>query len=375
MPSMVDVLVVGPAGRNSGGIAQFIADQRRAFPAGSLRVYDNDVPDGGGAVWFLASLVVSLTRLVVFPFRRRPDVVHVHTSHRFSFYLSSLYALLAVLVWRRPVILHVHGSSFDTFVESLTGVRRWYLSFVLGRCAAVVVLSSYWATALEEFLPCENLVIMPNAVHASRFEPCYREAQAHVVFISNLMPRKGVPELLTAIERLKVDPDVPGFRVTIAGDGPLADEVRALASRFEEVSYVGFVSESRKRELVNDASVFVLPSRAEGLPIALLEGMAGGNAVVSTTVGSIPETIGPEHGRLVPPNDADALTEALRSLVGNPETIRSMGRRNRLRIDEQYSWDVRARQLRELYQSVVDVHGTPPYEEADGTVPGPVADR
>lgn len=351
---MLDVLVIGPAGRKTGGIARYIAEQQRQLSRCSVRVYDVQTPPGTGAGRFLAGVISAFARLPVFPLRRRPDVVHVHTSHRYSFYLSSLYVLFCSFVWRRPVILHVHGSAFDDFVETAWGPLRWALDFVFGRCAAVIVLSSYWEAVLDGLVASEKLVIMPNAVAATEYEPSFASSVPQVVFVSNLLRRKGVPELLSSLDRLGDAGDVPPYRVTIAGDGPLASDVEAFADRSDEVEYLGYVSESSKRRLLEDASVFVIPSLAEGLPISLLEGMAGGNAVVATTVGSIPEVLDEANGVLVPPGDVEALTAAIHRLVADPARTEAAGRHNRAVVAETYSWSARSAELTNLYRTVVD---------------------
>ena len=126
-----------------------------------------------------------------------------------------------------------------------------------------------------------------------------------------------------------------------------------LATEFDAVEYHGFVSERRKLELLNEGSIYVLPTYAEGLPISLLEGMAGGNAIVSTTVGSIPEVVGPENGILVPPVDVDELCEAMESLVGDDDRRTAMARTNRATIEDEYTWDHITDQLLATYDRLV----------------------
>lgn len=349
---MLDVLVVGPAGRKTGGIARYIAEQQRQISACSVQVYDVQTPAGAGTGWFLVGVISAFARLLAFPFRRRPDVVHVHTSHRYSFYLSSLYVLFCSLVWRRPVVLHVHGSAFDEFVETASRPLRWALDLVFGRCAAVIVLSSYWETVLDGLVAPEKLITMPNAVAAAEYEPSFSGRVPHVVFVSNLLRRKGVPEFLLALDRLRDAEDVPPYRVTIAGDGPLASDVEAFADKSDEVEYLGYVPESRKQRLLEDGTVFVLPSLAEGLPISLLEAMAGGNAVISTNVGSIPEVLGETNAVLVPSGDVDALAAAIHRHITDPDRAEAMARHNRELVAEEFSWTVRSAELTNLYRTV-----------------------
>jgi len=353
----VDLLIVGTFG--GGGIHQYIDEQVGRFSGDvSVSVYEMASRlSGDGPADFLVALVHSLWAAIRFPFRSPPDVVHVHTSHRFSFYRASFYVLVAAYLWRRPVVLHVHGSSFDEFVETDDVGIGALQSLVFGAADRILVLSEYWHDVLATRVPEEKLRIFPNAVTPGAYDPEYGVDPPHVVFVSNLIPRKGVRELLAAIDALE-DGDhdrQDRFRVSIAGDGPLAEEVEALASRHEHVEYLGYVTEEEKRRLLDAGSVFVLPTAAEGLPIAMLEGMAGGNAVVSTTVGSIPEVIDDDGGILIDPGDVEALTAALERLVTSPEETERMGRRNRSLVETEYAWNRIIARLEELY---VDDLGT-----------------
>lgn len=364
---MVDVLVVGPGGQRTGGISRYIADQRDQLADHRIHTYNVQPVSGDGPPWFVLSLVSAIWKLAVFPFRRRPDVIHVHTSHWWSFYLSAVYVLLGALVWRRPVILHVHGSSFDEFVETATGFERRFQSLIFEQCSAVVVLSEYWREILTDRVDPDRLVVIRNAVDVETIEPDFTADVPHLVFISNLIVRKGVNEFLEAIDRLVEDDDVPQFRVTIAGIGPLEGAVRAAEERHSDVSYRGFVSEPEKHELLQQGSIYILPSHSEGLPIGLLEGMAGGNAVVATSIGSVPELIGSDNGRIVPPGDSVALTVALRELITHPDTVSSMGVYNRALVESSYSWSSVATELGELYRRVLNDYplevGSSPMDE------------
>ena len=99
------------------------------------------------------------------------------------------------------------------------------------------------------------------------------------------------------------------------------------------------------------ASIYVLPAYAEGLPIGVLEGMAGGNAVVATAVGGVPDLIDEKGGRLVSPHDSEALADALEALVAAPEDVRQMGRHNAETV-ERYTWERVIPRLTELYETV-----------------------
>lgn len=348
----IDLLIVGPAGHSTGGVSRYVTEQRRRLPASiGVSVYDIGVPKDRSPLGFLGAVLRSMGDLVAFPFRSRPDLVHVHSSHGFGFYRASLYLLFVAHLWRRPVVLHVHGSSFDDFVETENPALRTLQDLVFASSGTIIVLSEYWKRALAERVPEDKLTVAPNAVDASEYDPSFETAVPVVAFVSNHVERKGINELVTAIDRL-MRSDAPAFRARIAGAGPESWRVERLAERYDDVDYLGYVSEAEKRALLGDASIYVLPAHAEGLPIALLEGMAGGNAVVATEVGSIPEVVGEENGHLVRPGDADQLTDALSDLIERPDDVEAMGRTNHRLVRDEYSWPNVSERLTKVYRSL-----------------------
>lgn len=356
------LLIVGPCRQETGGISQFLRGQADEVAAHlDVTVYNTSVPAGSEALsaggvakarWLVLAALSALSRVLLFPFYLDADVVHVHASSRVSFYRKSMYILLVALLRDVPVVIHIHGSDFDDFLEEAGPVRRAYIQFIFDRCTEVVVLSEYWATVLERELTLESVSVLPNPVRAEDFDPVYDVDPPRIVFVSNLIDRKGVEEFVTAVRRLLSWSNLE-FTVTVAGKGPRADLVTDLAAEFDAVEYHGFVSEQRKLELLDEGSMYVLPTYAEGLPISLLEGMAGGNAIVSTTVGSIPEVVGPENGILVSPVDVDELSEVMASLVRDDDRRIAMARANRVTIEEEYTWDHITEQLLAMYDRLV----------------------
>lgn len=351
-PSTVDppfrVLVVGPV-QATGGIARYIAELREHLPETvAVTVYDTAVPQGSGRIRFLGGVARSLADALRFPVRRRPDLVHVHTAGYYSFLRKSAYVLLAAYCWRRPVVLHVHGPTFDRYVAQASPVLRALQGVVFDASDAIVVLSPYWKRALEPYLPAEKVLVLPNAVDADAYDPAFSETP-HVVFVSNHYPRKGIKEFAGAIARLEEDDDLDiDFRVSIAGSGPLSEHAERLADRYANVEYLGYVSEAEKRRLLCEASIYVLPAYAEGLPIGVLEGMAGGNAVVATAVGGVPDLIDEDGGVLVEPGNERALADGIQSVLAAPDRARAMGERNAIRVKE-YTWPRVIDRLTDLY--------------------------
>lgn len=347
------VLLVGPV-QATGGIARYIDELRTRLPEDiTVAVYDTAAPPGSGPIRFARGVLDALYDVLRFPLRERPDVVHVHTAEQFSFLRKSAYVLLTRHVWQRPVVLHIHGPTFDRFLADASIPLKTLQRTVFDACAAIVVLSPHWERVLSPYLPTGKVTVLRNAIDTDEYEPRFGDpdenGRAHVVFVANHVPRKGIREFTTAIDDLvRTGADC---RVTVAGSGPLDHYAKDLAERYRQVSYLGYVSEERKREVLCEGSIYVLPAYAEGLPIGVLEGMAGGNAIVATSVGGVPDLVDEEGGRLVPPQDPEALAEAIGSLVEAPETVIGMGRHNADRVEE-YTWRRVIPRLVELYESV-----------------------
>jgi len=349
--SDIEVFLVGTFG--GGGIHHYIENLMGQLPDRiSTTTYDMySDPNGEGIRWLITSILGSVLAAVQFPIRRRPDLVHVHSSYAFSFYRAAFYVFVVKLIWRRPIVFHVHGSSFDTFLETDSGLVRALQSAVFERCDRIIVLSEYWREELGTRVSERKLVVVPNAVDPDRFDPEYDHDPTRLTFVSSLIPRKGVRELIDAVDSLAAE-ESADFQLSIAGSGPLRDSIEALTSRHEHVTYHGFVSEQQKCRLLSVSDVFVLPSHAEGLPIAMLEGMGGGNAVVSTTVGSIPEVIDGDGGVLVEPGDSVALADAIDSLAGDDSRVGRMGRKNRALVCDRYAWTTTAKRVIDVYREI-----------------------
>ncbi|WP_144797977.1 glycosyltransferase family 4 protein [Halorubrum depositum] len=346
----VEVLIIGPSRSGAGGVNRYITGQCRYLPERiRTRVYSVAVPPGTGLARFALAVLIALKQMLLFPFRRPPDVVHIHSAQWNSFYQSSWYVLFVALVWRCPVVLHVHGSSFDEFLEVDSLPVRSLQSVVFDASDVVVALSDSWAEVLESHVDPRKVVVLHNAVDVSEYDPSFSTSPVRMSYVSRHIERKGTRELVEAIDQLAEE--VP-IDITIASQGPLSHLVEDLADSRSGVEYVGYVSEERKRKILDESMVYVLPTYAEGVPIAILEAMAGGNAIVSTGVGGIPSVVDEDNGVLVEPGDADELADALRTLLADPDRIRAMARASRRRVEAAHSWETVTADLVELYDSL-----------------------
>jgi glycosyltransferase involved in cell wall biosynthesis len=175
--------------------------------------------------------------------------------------------------------------------------------------------------------------------------------------IGSVLPVKGYDLLIAAVAMLKEMP----WQLTIAGDRTRNPGVAAqLDAEIEayglgnRVAVLGAVAPGRVIELYLASDVFVLASRFEGYGMALAEAIAHGLPVVSTLAGAIPDTVPPGTGLLVPPDDATALAQALRRVIGNPADRRRLATSARAAAAQLPTWQDSAR----LFASAIEAVGS-----------------
>lgn len=273
---------------------------------------------GAGARRRIAVFAAALWQLTWWSLRRRGRIVHVHSTVRGSMYRKALVVLLAWALGRR-VVLHIHSGPGDiaSFRERMSRARAAVLRLSLGRASAVLSVSSASAAGLERAFGLEEIEVLPNAAPPVAAAPAARHEGAVAVFLGGFAnPVKGGATILAALELIEPG----GLRVVLAGPGELPVAGRRLLDSRPEVEWRGWLEGGEREEVLGAASIFVLASSSEGLPMALLEAMSMGLAIAATEVGGVPDVA--EQGvdaLLVPPDDPEALAAAIARIAGDAE--------------------------------------------------------
>jgi glycosyltransferase involved in cell wall biosynthesis len=186
----------------------------------------------------------------------------------------------------------------------------------------------------------KSILVNGSGVDIDHYAPSPPPAEPSFLMIARLLGDKGVREYGEAARRLKqLHPSVTNSLVGGIGNEPDAISREEL-NRFIGwgIDYLG--AQADVRPFIAGHSVYVLPSYREGTPRSVLEALSTGRAVITTDAPGCRQTV--EHGRnglLVPPRDSDALFEAMRHLVENPQLIAPMGAASRHIAEDKY--DVR----------------------------------
>jgi glycosyltransferase involved in cell wall biosynthesis len=291
----------------------------------------------GGFVAKLFKLAGALVAFLGMLLRHRRAVLHVHSASRASFWRKSLFMSLA-LAARWPVIFHLHGGGFAAFYDAECGpVGRAMVRFFLDHAACVVVVSERWCAWMHRVTRNPRVVCIANPVSVPAATSAAREP-ALVAFAGRYEAGKGIHELVTAMAGLM--PSHPRLRLECAGSGDIA-AIERRAARFGiagRVTLREWIDPAQRDELLARASVFVLPSHAEGLPISLLEAMAAGCPVIASAVGGVPDlVIDGLNGLLVPPGNAEALAAAIHRVLRDPALAAQLSRCGRETIARRFA--------------------------------------
>jgi glycosyltransferase involved in cell wall biosynthesis len=196
----------------------------------------------------------------------------------------------------------------------------------------VVVMGARGRTALaERGVDLARIRVLPGSVDLERFRSGPENAARTYDFVtvSALIPRKRVEDFLHGVARVRQAH--PEIRAAVVGTGPCAKDLLQTAQRLgleEAVDFLGFRADVEK--VLQDARVFVLTSRKEGLPIAITEAMASELPVVATDVGEARELIrNGETGFLVEFGDVESLSSRLVLLYEDPGLRAQLGRAGR----------------------------------------------
>lgn len=350
------ILEIGPSEIHArGGMVQVIRDIRESGRLGQEFEIDSfpSYIDGRLPVRLLYSVCGYLRFLLCY---RKYDLFHIHTAERGSTFRKNLY-LRTVKRAGKKAVIHVHGAEYLAFYDSLGGRRKGIVDGFFGRADLVLALSDSWKRELEGRFSMKACQTLYNGVDPEKLRPAVSEPEGCrnvFLMLGRLGERKGTYDLIDAMElALRQNPEL---RLCLAGDGEV-EKVRALVKEKgldKNISVPGWIDEDEKLRYLKDAATVVLPSYHEGLPVAILEGMAAGKAIISTVVGAIPEVVGEENGILVKPGDVPALAEALLRCSRDTEGLRNMGERNREKAEQRFGIRRIHRQLAGYYRQVME---------------------
>ena len=288
--------------------------------------------------------------------RFRPDVVIAQNVHETVIVLAARSAARS----RARIVLDLHGDwrvatrLYGSRLRALLNpVNDLIGPFAIRHADAVRVISA-WTAGLVRAEGVEPAAVFPAFVDVTAFRaspPAPLPAEPCALFVGVLERYKGFDVLTDAWRQ--VTRELPQARLRIVGRGTLASQAARLAAEVPGVSWQEQLSPTEVASALDDATLLVLPSRAEGLGRVAIEAFCRRRPVVGSRAGGIPDVVADDAGVLVPAGDAAALAAALVRVLGDPAIAERLGAAGEKVADE---WavapEVYAARVRDLVREV-----------------------
>lgn len=284
---------------------------------------------------------------------RRVDVVH---SHEFT---MAVYGAAAARWLGVPHVITMHGSQY----VMAKWRRRVALQAAFRSSVHVVGVSADTTAHLEREMGIPPGTLIRTVSNGVPFREGDRAAVRRALDVTdreillfaagNLIERKGHAVLIRALASLRPPASEIPWRLAIAGQGVELERLRSLAAEMGVGDRVHLLGQRGDiMDLQTAADIFVMPSLWEGLPLALLEAMHAGTAIVASRTSGIPEAITDGvDGVLTPPGDVQSLADALATLLVSADLRTRLGTAARRRARAQFSMERMTDEYEALYRS------------------------
>jgi glycosyltransferase involved in cell wall biosynthesis len=303
--------------------------------------------------------------------RESPDVIHTHTAKAGTLGRIAAFVFNATRRRRsRCIVVHTfHGhvlkGYFHPAISAIIRVVERALASITDRIVTISALQRREIVERFRITTAAKAALIPLGLDLQELlelragGPTYRAelgipGEAVVVgYVGRMVPIKDLRTLVKAFGLALAKQ--PNLWLVLAGDGPIREDLQALADRSgiaERVRFLGWTEDLARTYATLD--ICALSSLNEGTPVAAIEAMAAGKAVASTAVGGVPDVIeNGVTGLLVPPGSHEALAEALVLLATDPKERRRLGEAARLSVASRYSPQRLVEEIERLYVSAL----------------------
>ncbi len=293
----------------------------------------------------ISQVIPSYLKAVELIGKKKYDINHTH------FIVPS--GLVSYLIKRKTGLNYVitaHGSD----VAGYNPDRFSFMHFLMAPLLRMIVRNSSGITAPSYFL--KKLIqdassipvaVIPNGFDLKPVEKIQKENT--ILVVSRMFERKGIQYLIEALQGISTDWDV-----CIVGDGPYLPVLKKLANKLGvSVNFLGQVPNEKVFEIYQKSKIYVFPSQVENFPVVLLEAMASGCAVITSTAEGCVEVVG-DAAIKVDTGSVDALRRALLSLMNNQQEINSLGRLGQDRVNH-FAWHVVSNRYVQMFDNIINL--------------------
>ena len=375
MKNKVKVMLVGPVPPPLGGIALYVKKMMKSkiiINSFNLELFNTAIPEDVRSFdkrnersyfSFLSDGLISGFRLLLYVFytffdffysikKNKPKIVHIFTNSYWGFWRSSIYLFITRALGIK-VIFHLLNAIDDFWAASGPASKR-LIQLSLKQAQLLIVQSE----SIKSFVssvsdtPC-NVIYNGVDNDISKKSSDIKNGKINLIFIGSLTKNKGVFDIIDVASKMLGGK----YIFTFIGTGPrneFLDYSNSLGVQ-KITDFRGPVSNSEKINLLKKAHILLLPSYAEGQPVAILEGMAAGLPIISTNVGSIPEIVTDEiNGFIIEPGDTDHLCDCIIKLSSNQLLYNEISKNNINEIKNKYRIERVHEEIVDNYKSIIN---------------------
>lgn len=254
------------------------------------------------------------------------DVVWLHCGNWFSILRKFLLALVAKAKGAK-VVFHFHAQDMDRYLDN--SALHFFIKQLCRFADGIIVLTPWWKKRFVEAISGLQIkyLVLPNPLDESLFNAAVSTSKntvsdgyVHLLAMSRLVPGKGFEASIRALSLLPEN-----YRLTIAGDGPLLDTLKALSNSLgldHRIKFVGWVNYEQKNTVLQAHHIFLLPSSYDSFGMGFVEAMAHGLPVVALNLKATPDVVlNDTTGILCETEQAEELAAAVISCVGRLEVM------------------------------------------------------
>jgi glycosyltransferase involved in cell wall biosynthesis len=342
------VLIIATSHKTRGGITSVIkahqkGEQWKKFHCKWIETHI-DKGDFLKLLYFCKGWILFILNL---PFY---DIVHIHTSEPPSAIRKCLFMWWSKL-WKKKVIVHFHAFSLET---TINGKYQKVYKYLFSHANKVIVLSQLWEKYVNEtFHLGDKIQVIYNPCTTEILPEKYTK-QNIILYAGTVNARKGYTDMIKAFAKIAFQ--YPNWEIVFAGNGEIENGT-TLAKELgidSQTQFLGWISGKDKDKIFKEASIFCLPSYAEGFPMAVLDAWAYGLPVITTPVGGIPDIAKDgENVLLFQPGDCDKLAIQMERMIKDNILRNHLTKQSIILSQTTFNIDTINKEIETLYRKLI----------------------
>ncbi|MGG0331038.1 glycosyltransferase family 4 protein [Priestia megaterium] len=289
-----------------------------------------------------------IMKVIMKAFIMKKEIVYISISQTRLGLIRDLIIIFICSIRSKKIIAHLHGNNLGNVINEMNRLEKILVKKVFNRITSGIVLGKNLKDNFKSLV--QNTDVVANGIdinYIKEEEISHKQRDRDyitIVYLSNLIETKGYQELIYAVISLLEK----GIKIKLKLAGSVFDQIK-----FKEVwkkvqhynlesniQYLGTVEGEDKKRLLLDSDIMVLPTNypIEGQPLSIIEGMAAGLPIISTSRGSIPDLI-TNNGILIDSGEKKLIEQALIELINNPEKMKSMAQNSRGNFSRKFTLD------------------------------------